>query len=346
MDVREREELDLALELTKNKQQQAAYFISERLHKKYPQDNRVKVLAALTSPGPVEARSVFEAAMRLDPADPILAQAIEWLEKRPSSPPASSPYPSPSLVQPHANLRQAAAPTLERPAHLGPAIPTAYSGLTAVAPPPEAAPEDPCPLETAGTAPANGGSGPGEAVKPRPSKPARARTIKPARQPKVAVKPLSVLWWLRLACSLLFFGAALGLAYILITANNLNETEKAYAENIDRLTQKTEAVNARLQTAITDFNLGKLDRTGLEKELQEVTGLNDELRQLKSPSPRFDKLDGMLGEAYSYFNDGATSLINGLESGSADDFNEGYHLFNMGNDSLRQARDALKALGG
>jgi hypothetical protein len=333
MDVREREELDLAVELAKTRQTQAAYFISARLREKYPQDNRVRVLAALTSPVPVEARTIFEAAMHLDPTDPLLAQAIDWMEKRPPGPPTNSNHPTDNHIshQPGPTL------TLEKPAP-GPTLLTRPPGLTAVAPPPETDLPKHFAPEAADETPTI----PGKAVKRQKAK-TKTREPKPA---KAVGKPLSVFWWLRLACSLLFFGAALGMAYIFVTANNLNSAEKAYAENIGQLTQKTEMVNAQLQYAITEFNLGQLDRAGLEKELQAVVGLNDELRQLKSPSPRFDKLDGFLGDAYSYFNDGATNLINGLESGSVDDFTEGYRLFGLGNDSLRQARDELKALGG
>ncbi|MBN9392094.1 MAG: hypothetical protein J0I20_28915 [Chloroflexi bacterium] len=338
MDVREREELDLAVELAKNRQPQAAYFISARLSEKYPQDNRVKVLAALTSPVPVEPRTIFEAAMRLDPADPILAQAIEWMEKRPPGPPKNNNL----LSNNHVSHQPGPGMTLEKPAP-GPALLTRPPGLTTFAPTPETDLPRPFTPETTDETPTL----PGETVKRQKAKTAKARTIKPARErnPKAGT-PLSVFWWLRLGCSLLFFGSALGMIYIFVTANNLNSTEKAYAESISRLTRKTETVNAQLQNAITEFNLGQLDRAGLEKELQEVVGLNDELRQLKSPSPRFDKMDGFLGDAYSYFNDGATSLINGLESGNRDDFTEGYRLFGLGNDSLRQARDELKALGG
>jgi hypothetical protein len=342
MDVREREELDLAVELAKNRQPQAAYFISVRLRDKYPQNKRVRVLAALTSPVPVEAQTIFEAALHLDPADPLLAQAIEWMEKRPPGPPTDSNRPANYIPhQPDPTL------TLEKPAS-GPALLTRQPGLTAVAPPPETDLPDPFTPQTAGETPTI----PGETVKRQKAKPVKvqtpkpAREPKPARRPKAAGKPLAGFWWLRLACSLLFFGAALGMAYIFVTASNLDSTEKAYAESIGQLTQKTEMVNAQLQYAITEFNLGQLDRAGLEKELQEVVGLNNELRQLKSPSPRFDKLDGFLGDAYSYFNDGATNLINGLESGNTGDFTEGYRLFGLGNDSLRQARGELKALGG
>lgn len=321
MDLREREEFDLAVELAKNKQSQAAYFIFSRLREKYPQDNRVRVLAAIFSPEFIESRIVFEMAMRLDPTDPVMAQAIEWLEKRPSTNATSRSYsPGPTQLQtlekPALALRPTnAIPTLNLAGEFAPPVDDIIKTLTA--------PETEVETET---------------VKPEPAK-------EPAKT-KPFVAPFSLVWCLRLACSLVFFGSALCLLFLFVTARNLNETEKAYAEGVSRLAQKTGAVNSQLQAAITDFNAGKLDRAGLEKQLQDVIGLNDELRQLKSPSARFDKLDGLLGEAYSYFNDGATGLINGLEFGSVEQFNEGYRLFGLGNDYLRQARDELKALGG
>lgn len=313
MEVREREEFELAVQLANNNQPQAAYFIFARLREKYPQNSQVLVLSALTSPFPVEARTVFEAAMQLEPADPILVQAIEWLEKRPAGPPPASatgqPFmpdsnPGTSADQVQTGENSAPGPAFNLTGEFAPPVDDVAKALSA----PEAS--------------------------------------KPGKKSKNYFVPFSRHWWLQLAFSLVFFGAVLGLLFIFVTAKNLNEAEKAYSEGVGQLTQKTAAVNAQLQAAINDFNAGKLDRAGLEKQLQAVIGLNDELRQLRSPSPRFDKLDGLLGEAYSYFNDGATDLINGLESGSLDQFNESYRLFGLGNDYLRQARDELKTLGG
>lgn len=308
MDVRDREEFDLAVELAKNDQPQAAYFILSRLREKHPQNNRVQVLSALTSPEPIEARTVFEAAIRLDPADPILTQAIEWLEKRPDENTGVRPdSPDTDHVQ-----------TVEKP-ESNPTTPVTNLNLNEEFTPP---------------------------VDGTLKSLAATKTENYLGKLKTFLTSFSWLWWLQLAFSLIFFGSALGLLFILVTSKNLNEAEKAYSQGVGQLTRKTGEVNSQLQTAISEFNVGKLSRADLEKQLQDVIGLNDDLRQLKSPSPRFDKLDGLLGEAFSYFNDGATNLINGLESGSVDQFNEGYRLFGLGNDYLRQARDELKALGG
>lgn len=320
MNIGELEEFDLAVELAKNNQPQAAYFIFSRLREKYPQNSQVQVLSALTSPFPIETRTVFEAALRLDPADPILALAIDWLEKRPAGPPLKSASSRPFIPDHSFNQGASQLQTIEKPA------PGSIATI----------PDLDFDLEFAW---------PADDVLDTVAAP-EAETIKPVKGSKTYFVPFSRLWWLQLIFSLVFFGSVLGLLYIFVTAKNLNEAEKAYSEGVSELTRKTMTVNTQLQTAITDFNAGKLDRAGLEKELQAVTGLNDELRQLKSPSPRFDKLDGLLGEAYSYFNDGATTLINGLESGSVDQFNEGYRLFGIGNDYLRQSRDELKSLGG
>lgn len=338
MDIREREEFDLGLELANSNQPQAAHFIFSRLREKYPQNDRVMVLSALTSPMPIETRTVFEAAMRLDPSDPVLSQAIEWLEKRPAGPPLMRPTPLPvasvtGAVRPPGAAAGRVEPVVIPPAkRAAPPRPLDLSGE--FAPRIEDARKRPVAPEAAASAVA-------ETVKPL-----RKGTKKKTKPPKSYLVPFYTVWWVRLACSLLFFGSALGLACIFVTAKNLDETEKAYALAVGQLTQKTGEVNARLQTAIPDFNAGKLDRAGLEKQLQNVIALNDELKQLKSPSTRFDKLDGRLGDAYRYFNDGATALIDGLESGNPDQFDEGYRLFSLGNDSLRQARSELKALGG
>ena len=185
--------------------------------------------------------------------------------------------------------------------------------------------------------------------------PARARAILPAEKvakppaktlAKATIPLFSAVWWLRLACSLLFFGAAAGLLYILVTANNLNATEKAYFDRVGQLNLKTRDVNTQLQTAVEQFNAGKLEKPELVNQLRQVVGLDDEFKSLKSPSPRFDKLDGLLGEAFSYYDDGATNLINGLKAGDNSLLTEGNRLIGMGNDYLHQARDELKALGG
>ncbi len=318
MDLREREEFDLAVDLAKNNQPQAAYFIISRLCEKYPQNDRIRILAALTSPDPIEDRAVFEAAMRLDPADPILAQAIEWLENRPAGPTTTSAANRAFTPGHNLTTRSTGVQTVEKPA----------PGSISTIPKPSLTAEPALFLD--------------DNIKTQPA----PETPTTANRPKRYFRPFSLAWCIQLVCSLIFFGSMLALLYIFATAKNLNEAEKAYSEGVGQLTRKTGAVNAQLQTAIADFNAGKLDRTELEKQLQNVTGLNDELRQLKSPSPRFDKLDGLLGEAYRYFNDGATNLINGLESGSLEQFNEGYRLFGLGNDYLRQARGELKALSG
>ncbi len=177
-----------------------------------------------------------------------------------------------------------------------------------------------------------------------------AATSKPARLPKIQDKPkfipFSAIWWIRLGCSVVFFGAAMTLLYLFVTANNLNEGEKAYSQHISQLNQKTKETNAQLQTGVEQFNASKLGKVELEDRLRNIIGLDEEFRLLKSPSARFDKLDGLLGAAFSYFNEGSVKVINGLEANNGGLINEGNRLFELGNDYLRQARDELKALGG
>lgn len=183
---------------------------------------------------------------------------------------------------------------------------------------------------------------------PEAATPTVEATSKPARPVKIKDKPpfvpFSAVWWIRLVCSVVFFGAAMTLLYMFVTANNLTESEKAYFDRISQLNQETKDTNAQLQTAVVQFNAGKLEKSELEKHLSHVIGLDEEFMLLKSPSPRFDKLDGLLGEAYSYFNEGSVKLINGLEANAAGLISEGNRLFDLGNEYLRQARDELKAL--
>ena len=185
---------------------------------------------------------------------------------------------------------------------------------------------------------------------PEVTTPPLTATSKPVQDATNAAKPafvpFSLTWWIRLGCSLVFFGAAMMLLYLFVTANNLNDTEKTYFERVSQLNQKISVINAQVQAAAAEFNAGKLEKTELEGRLQQVSDLDQEFRSLKSPSPRFDKLDGLLGEAFNYFDDGATNLVNGLKTNDSGLLNEGNRLINLGNDYLRQARDELRALGG
>lgn len=186
-----------------------------------------------------------------------------------------------------------------------------------------------------------------EAAKPPQSAKLKAKPPQPANSESIrSITPFSRVWWVRLAFSLLFFGSAMTMIYMLVTANNLNESEKAYFNRIGQLNQQTKEVNTQIQSAVEQFNAGKLPQPELVSQLRRMSSLDDEFMTLKSPSSRFDKLDGLLGQAFSYFNEGATSLINGLEASDTNLINDGNHMLIMGNDYLRQARDELKALGG
>src|SRR4051794_10415234 len=66
------------------------------------------------------------------------------------------------------------------------------------------------------------------------SNPTLEETVKPApkTQAKVVFVPFSAVWWVRLVCSLVFFGAAMMLLFLFATANNLTRSEKAYFDRI------------------------------------------------------------------------------------------------------------------
>ncbi len=309
MNLRELEEFDLAIELAKNKQDQAAHFIFSRLRENNADNSRLLLFFALTSADPDEARTALETARKVDPANPVLLEAKDLLEKQQHKDPRN-----PVAIN---GVRQilAAEAALNRPAK-----------AASVAPPGQ----------------------PQEITKPPVVQTTRtARPVKIGKiKDKPKYKPFSAVWWIRLLCSLVFFGAAMTLLYLFVTANNLNESERAYFQKISQLHQKTQEVNAQLQRAVEQYNANKLEKSELEKQLRAVIGLDEEFRLLKSPSTRFDKLDGLLGQAYSYFSEGAINVINGLENNDAGLITEGNRLFGLGNSILSQAREELKSIGG
>jgi hypothetical protein len=307
MNLRELEEFDLAIELAKNKQEQAAHFIFSRLRENNADNSRLLLFFALTSADPDEARMALETAGKVDPTNPVLPEAKVILEKQHLKDPRN-----PLAINGVRQILEAEA-ALSRPV--------------------KAAAPQKLPQET---------------PKPPVAKP--AGTTRPVKLVKIKDKPkyipFTTTWWVRLVCSLIFFGAAMTLLYLFVTANNLNESERAYFQKISQLHQKTQKVNAQLQSAVEQFNANKLEKSELEKQLRAVIGLDEEFRLLKSPSTRFDKLDGLLGQAYSYFSEGSINLINGLENNDAGLIKEGNRLFGLGNTLLDQAREELKSIGG
>lgn len=318
MDKRDLEELDLGIELALSDQEQAAHFIFTRLSDSHPANSSLLALCAYTASDPAQAQAALETAIKLDPANPLLPVSRAWLKENKlnrSKPPASSLDTFIALASAEATVSQSENAN------------TQTSEETSKTPQPAK------PKETA------------KPPQPKPKQAAKPpQPLKPPTKP--GIKLFSGIWWGRLACSLLFFGSAMVLLFMLVTANNLTENEKAYANRIGQLNQQTKEANARIQAAVEQFNAGKLAQPELADQLRQLVSLGEQFKTLKSPSQRFDKLDGLLGEAFSYFNEGATSLINGLAASDTALINEGNRLLGMGNDYLRQARDELKALGG
>jgi hypothetical protein len=334
MNLRELEEFQLAVELAKHRQVQAAYFIFSRLRQTYPYDSRLLAYCAFTTTDPDEARNTLDIASKLDSSNPLLARAGFWLEGHLKNDPwclasfidadqalARGETTLPTYKEPVAEEAEIKEPVAEEAEIKEPVADKAEIREAAL------------PITPTGI------------TRPGPVKKSKAfRSEKDKARPGVVA--FSGLWWFRLGCSLALFGAIMTLLYLFTNANNLNDSEKAYFTQVSQLNQKTREINAQLQAAVDQFNANKLEKSELEKHFRHIIGLDEEFRLLKSPSARFDRLDGLLGQAYSYFNQGSVNIINGLESNDAGLVSEGNRLFELGNNILRQAREELKALGG
>lgn len=313
MNTRDLEELELGIYLAKSKQEQAAHFIFSRLRENNPHNIQVLAFCAFTATDPQVVEESIETAIKLDPSNHVLQEARDWLKEN-------------GLI-------------IVRPPILSSSDTQTVSSKETLSIPVSAA----------------------SVIEPGLANPIPKINKPPLKQSSQIIRLVKLrsthkgsqftrVWWLLLICLLVLVGTALALIVLSTPAsnsnNNLNETEKAYLQKISQLDQKTKDVTARLETAKQQFNQRKLPKEELIKNLSQAIGLDEQFRLLpKNLSPRFVKLNQLLGEAYNNFVQGAVNLKNGLEANSAELVTKGNEQFDLGYEYLRQARVELKNLG-
>lgn len=131
---------------------------------------------------------------------------------------------------------------------------------------------------------------------------------------------------------------------LLQQTSGFSEAEKSYGQAVRRINEQASAANNGLRELARQDTANPLIRLSLQSQLQVFVRLNEQFRELRSPSVRFEQLDRMLGLAYGYYGEGAAFLIEGLQTTNQGLIERGNRLLETGNDFLRQARDELAKL--
>ncbi len=321
MTLTDLEAFNEAIKLAESNDKLAAHTILTHLRQTNPDNSRVLVCYAFTAPDPRQAQIALEIALALEPANPTIRVALEWLARQdgPSSFQQERAY---SMVRP-----------VEKAVASGFVAPNSRSKMGAVA------------LEAVSNSNFNCDRWSGLAQPGPASLPTRGSSVEQTSRKDKSRSTLKASQLVGYA-GLLAMAVALTLLLIFHLLHDLNPEEQSYWQAVNRLNLRSNAANARLQ------ELGKPGKgqeappkEEVRRQLEVWVGLYEDFKGLHSPSPRFERVDGLLGLAYNYYSEGATFLLKSLDQNDSGLTAQGNALFASGNSLLSQARQELAALG-
>ncbi len=318
------------------------------LRRTNPDNCRILLCLTFTADDLNEAHKALEAAARLEPGNSSVAAAKIWLAhqqkqngsnfyRRVHQTATVHPVPTRLYYEPQATTttvldRPKTTPT-EAPARL-----VAESVSHSLANKPLYAPLD------------------RPRIEPRPTQPLEKSAVaRPVSQPAFVTqklliyypKMLAFAWW-KIWVGLLVIAtivAGLTLPGKLNPFSNLTEAEKSYWSEVRKVNEQTNTANAQLQN-MEKQGLNRLAlKQSIRHELEVFEEVNTRFRSIQSPSTRFDRVDSLLGLAFSYYSEGANLISQGLEDNDQNLIKQGNNLLVIGNDFLNQARTELKNLG-
>jgi hypothetical protein len=349
MTLSELEAFNRALALAETGNKAGAYEILTKLYRDHPDNSRVLLCIAFTAGSLEEARKVLQKASLLDPTNPSLSGAKNWLARREAQEKPRRRLPSqygpvtvsfPVISQPYPGD--------------GASYSEKASDLAVLLrdEPPRSEPIIPLKSSTSPNIPL---------YRPLSATSVNLPTVKPNRIPAALPQAAATVatppnldkeprfqkiffFWL----GLLVVATVLLIGFVLVQLNPFGEltpAEKAYWQEISQINLQVNTANQQLQ-ALEKQGLNTSDmKAGVETQLQIFIAANNRLRAIQSPSARFEEVDGLLGLAYSNYSEGARQIIEGLDKNNPQLITQGNQTLATGNDFLHKAKNELEALG-
>ncbi len=341
MKLVELEMFNWALELAESGQKTHAHHILLTLGRTNPDNSRLLLCSIFTTDNLDEARQNLNKAIQLDPDNPSITIAKIWLAHRQQQIESPSPKPTSNFIGKSPFPFPVAPPILD----VKPDLYSEKSSAVAVLEANEIAAE---PTQISYTSDLDSNPPISFSDLSHSLRLPLPQSVRPiaASTPKTWLH-LSLDRWLQIWIGLLIIVTSLvAIHFISITGlfSDLTEAEKSYWGQVREINQQVNAANGQLRQLETQ-GLNRLSlKQSLRHQLGEFVEANKRFRNIMSPSPRFQRADGLLGLAYSSFSDGANLIIQGLDNDNQELIERGNQELMVGNDFLRQARDELKTL--